>query len=297
MIPEPAAIGVRGFGFLAAARGALLPDDVAGAGRRFRKIGRFIKLALAGAEKAVERASPLELPKDRTGVFLGTGLGNLPDLIQFAESVFSKGELFPSPIQFASSVGNSGAFYIAQAFGLVGPVLAISQDELSFECALLNAEGLIRTGAIDFALVGGVDVFWPTVEDQRVRMGYAASWEGAVGEGSGWLLLERLSSRSVAVLESVVVGEREAVLARPAPADVVALNSRLACEPVPAALGAIARFDAGFGAFLSESAATVAAFLEGARPGTLLHSLSESRDGQVGSVRLRVLDSPSEEGP
>lgn len=286
-----AEIGVRGFGALAAPRGELLPDDVGPAGRRVRKIGRFIRLALAGAERAVERGGLRPLPRERTGVLLGTGLGNLPELIGFAESVFSGGEIFPSPIQFANSVGNSGAFYIAQAYDLVGPVLAISQDELSFECALLNAVGLMRTGALDYALVGGVDVFWPPVEDQRRRMGFAADDGLAVGEGTGWLLLERAGPGSLAVLERVWAGDPEAALAaareRPEGAR-LAVNSRLAREALPPGLERLERLDAGMGAFLTETAAAACLFLERARPGEALHSLSRTRDGQMGGFTLRM---------
>ncbi len=83
-------------------------------GRRFRRLGRFIQLALAGAVEAAY-AVKQKLPPERTGVFLATGLGNLSDLMPFSHAVFGDPGFHISAIQFANSVGNAGAFYIAQA--------------------------------------------------------------------------------------------------------------------------------------------------------------------------------------
>lgn len=295
------AIGARSAGLLAAPKGELLPDSLDAIflqelGRQWRKIGRFIKLAMIGAARAAHRFGPEPLPPGRTGVFLGTGLGNLPELLAFSESVFSEGELFPSPIQFANSLGNSGAFYIAQAFGLTGPVLAISQEEASFEGAVLNAEAMLVSGDIDLALVGGVDVFQPTAVDHLGRMGYPAGASLTMGEGSGWLLLERLSPRSIAQVELVEVGHAEDPAALLAAArGKVALNARLAPRAAELLPAGARRFDPGFGAFMTESAAIACAFIEDEScRGETLDSLSGTRDGCIGRLRLRRLDGRGE---
>ena len=111
-------------------------------GKRYRRMGRFMQLALTGAVEAAKK-SRLELPPSRTGVFLATGLGNISDLLPFSHAVFGDPGCHVSAIQFASSVGNAGAFFIAQALGLTGPVMAVSQDEVSFEAALMQACALI----------------------------------------------------------------------------------------------------------------------------------------------------------
>ena len=167
---------------------------------RFRKIGRFIKLALAGAAVAVKHAGLKELPARRTGIFLGTGLGNLADLVPFVISLYDGS--IPSPIQFANSVGNSGAFYVAQAYGVEGPVQAISQDEVSFEAAVVNAALLLEAGEIDLALVGGVDVFVAPLSDHLARIGRDAAElsEASLAEGAGFWVLSRKRSGSIAEL-------------------------------------------------------------------------------------------------
>jgi len=204
-------IGVRSWGSLLPESGGRLPDDLEPIstpliGRRFRKIGRFIKLALCGAITAVQR-SGLTLPKDRTAVVLGTGIGNSIDLAGFTEATLGgPTELFPSPIQFANGTGNAGAFYVAEALGLTGPVLAVSQDDVSFECALLAARDLLQAGDVDFALVGGVDVLFGTDAAQRERMRLPDELSVPLSEGSGWLLLERNGPDSKAALQHLSVG-------------------------------------------------------------------------------------------
>jgi hypothetical protein len=308
-------VGIVGWGFVAAGTGALLPEDLDPLyqpllGRRLRKVGRFIKLAVAGAVRAVERSGIGSFPASRTGVVLGTGLGNVPELVSFTEQVLG-GAGAPSPTQFANTVGNSAAFYVAQAYGLSGPALAVSQDEVSFEGALLSAVALFCAGDLDFALVGGVDVYWPEERSQRLRMGYAVGEEGppCLGEGSGWLVLERGSERPAATLEEVS-------LLRPAASDdtedlarrltrhpgraAVCLGARLAprareleaCLPAGASLVRTVQ-----GAFLSESAVHLCALLDGAAAGCdVLHTVSETREGLRGTVTVRRAPGGAEPG-
>ncbi len=229
-------------------------------GGKFRKIGRFIKLALSAAALTMKHAGLTKLPAARTGVFLGTGLGNLADLVPFVQSLYD-GQSIPSPIQFANSVGNSGAFYIAQAYALEGPVLAICQDEVSFEAAVLNAALLLRAGEIDFALVGGLDVFVPPAAEQRARLGLDVTDESIVlGEGAGCWLLSNVPDEGFAQLLDVTLKQGSPVPQRPAPHGIFPTASA---------------FDAG--AFVVSDAA----------PGTLYQSSASTREGLVGSVTVR----------
>ena len=263
---------------------------------KFRKIGRFIKLALTGASLAMKHAGVTALPPRRTGVFLGTGLGNLADLVPFVKSLYD-GESIPSPIQFANSVGNSGAFYIAQAYQLEGPVLAICQDEVSFEAAVANASLLLHAGEIDFALVGGLDVFVAPASEQLARLGYDASDTSIpLGEGVGFWLLAREAGQGVAQLLDVSVKQL-------APAD--ALKTALRFEG-PRALFLSDRLRAGQaqllaslgpgaelvertpGTFPTQAAFAGGSFAAGsARPGALYHSLSATREGLLGCLTVR----------
>ncbi len=106
----------------------------------------------------------------KIGIFLATGLGNIDEILPFITQVFKHDGGFPSPNQFANSVSNAAAFFLARVCDVKGVVLTISQEELSFESALWLAQSYLASGEIDLALVGGCDVFTPTIEDYRERM-------------------------------------------------------------------------------------------------------------------------------
>ncbi len=261
---------------------------------QFRKIGRFIKLALTGAALAMRHAGRVKLPPRRTGVFLGTGLGNLADLIPFVHSLYD-GQSIPSPIQFANSVGNSGAFYIAQAYALEGPVLAICQDEVSFEAALMNGLALLHADEIDYALVGGVDVFVPPASDQLARLGREDE-SIPLGEGVGFWLLSRESGQGFAQLleASLTHCAPDAELRRAALTyegtrtlflsdGLRPHQTRLLESLAPATLA-----PSSPGIFPTQSAFAAGAFAAGnSPPGALYHSLSLTREGLVGAITAR----------
>jgi len=289
------AVGVRAWGSVLPEPGGRLPEDLEPIsspllGRRFRKIGRFIKLALCGAARAVQSAG-LVPPPDRTAVVFGTGIGNSIDMAGFCEATLGgPTELFPSPIQFANAIGNSGAFYVAEAFQLTGPVIALSQEDVSFECALLAARDLLLSFDADFALVGGADVYFGEEGAQRERMKLPGELQVAFSEGSGWLLLERLGPESKARLEHVFVGEAEPAQAlRQAGGGPCALSVAARLEPraeelvaqVPQAVRLPSR-----GAWPTEHAGQLCRLLDRADGPAVFQSVSATQDGFVGATRF-----------
>ncbi|MBP1711478.1 MAG: Beta-ketoacyl synthase, partial [Deltaproteobacteria bacterium] len=160
-------------------------------GQPMRRAGRFIKLVCLGALACLNRVPPEELKEKKVGIFLATGLGNIDEILPFITQVFKHDGGFPSPNQFANSVSNAAAFFLARASEIKGIVLTISQEELSFESALWLAQSYLESGELDLALVGGCDVFTPSVEDYRQRMNLNPGHyrNAPMGEGSSWLLL------------------------------------------------------------------------------------------------------------
>ncbi len=163
-------------------------------GRGFRRIGSYVKLGQVGAQACLAAAAPP--PGARVGVFLGTGLGNTEISVPLAEGILHAVRPWCSPMAFAGSVGNAASFYVARSLGVDGPNATVSQEELSFEAALLEAvlalrEGGGNDGGIDYALVGGVDVREVGREgEHRARLD-AEGLDGTPAAGSGWLLLGR----------------------------------------------------------------------------------------------------------
>jgi len=160
-------------------------------GQPMRRAGRFIKMVCAGAMACLKEVPPAALKNKRTGIFLATGLGNGDEILPFVTQVFKHDGGFPSPNQFANSVSNAAAFFLARASDLRGVILTVSDEELSFESALWLAQSYLESGEIDLALVGGCDVYTPTVEEYRERMNTspATCRDLPIGEGSSWLLL------------------------------------------------------------------------------------------------------------
>lgn len=238
-------------------------------GKRFRKLGRFMQLALTGAVEAAAK-SKLTLPPTRTGVFLATGLGNISDLMTFSHAVFGDPGYPLSAIQFANSVGNAGAFYIAQTLGLTGPVLAVSQDEVSFEAALLQAVTLIEAGDLEFALVGAVDVAMPNVKDHLARMGIAPDAPLNISEGSAWWVVGRSAADDFATLEAVSL-------------ETVSLEA----GSLEGAAGVSGTRDFDIGMHYARSGVMPTLFLGAARAGETYETTARTREGLTAKTRVR----------
>jgi hypothetical protein len=160
-------------------------------GQPLRRAGRFIKMVCCGALSCLKSVPPVAWKGRRIGIFLATGLGNVEEILPFITQVFKYEGGFPSPNQFANSVSNAAAFFLARICEIKGIVLTISQEELSFESALWLAQIYLESGEIDLALIGGCDVFTPAVDEYRERMNLTVANARSlpVGEGSSWLLL------------------------------------------------------------------------------------------------------------
>jgi hypothetical protein len=155
-------------------------------GRRFRRIGAFVKLAQVAAARCLTARPGLD--PSRAGLFIGTGLGNTADIVPLAEGVLHPSRPRCSPMSFAGCLGNAASFFVAQSTGCLGPNVTLSQEELSFEAALFDATLALRAGRVDLALVGGVDVISGSADEQRRRMN-AAEAPGRIVQGAAFLLL------------------------------------------------------------------------------------------------------------
>ena len=185
----------------------LNPDDLVQKimGQPMRRAGRFIKLVCCGALTCFQSVPKETFQGKKVGIFLATGLGNIDEILPFITQVFKHDGGYPSPNQFANSVSNAAAFFLARVCEVKGVVLTISQEELSFESALWLAQSYLAAGEIDLALVGGCDVFTPTIDDYRERMNLQpGNYRAApMGEGSSWLLLGGNGEKKIGNILSV----------------------------------------------------------------------------------------------
>ncbi len=162
-------------------------------GKKFRRVGAYVQTAQLGAALALDSASdalgapPAELGADLMVVF-GTGLANLATIVPLIEAIHHPTSPRCSPLSFARSVANAGAFYVAQAFELTGPNTTVSQEELSFEAAMQEAWLALSLGEARFALVAGLDVRYADDAAQRIRIG-AESIPGEIAAGAAFVVL------------------------------------------------------------------------------------------------------------
>jgi hypothetical protein len=179
-------------------------------GQPMRRAGRFIKMVACGGLACLQRVSLYYLKGKKTGIFLATGLGNVDEIMPFITEVFKHGGGFPSPNQFANSVSNAAAFVLARICEVTGTVLTISQEELSFESALWLAQSYLESGEIELALVGGCDIFTPTIEEYRERVNLTPdnSRKMPMGEGSSWLLLGKDEEKNIGDIIAVDFGNK-----------------------------------------------------------------------------------------
>jgi hypothetical protein len=159
-------------------------------GRTFRRTSRYVKLAQVGAAACMERFHVPGVDPARVGVFLGSGLGNTADIVPLSEGVLRLDRPWASPMAFAGSVGNAASFHVARMLGFTGPNVTVSQEELSFEGALVEAGLALDEHRVDHALVGGVDVRTGTDDQQRQRID-AEDVPGPIAEGAVFLLVAR----------------------------------------------------------------------------------------------------------
>jgi hypothetical protein len=170
---------------------AAVTGDVAAAhkerfGRAFRRIGRYVKLAQLGGAACAGDLEPAL--RREMGIYLGTGIGNAADIVPLAQGILDPVRPRTSPMAFAGCVGNAAAFFVARALDVFGPNVTVSQEELSFEGALMEGVLALRSGRVRHALVGGVTVLSGDGATQRSRID-ALDVVGEVGEGAAFLLL------------------------------------------------------------------------------------------------------------
>lgn len=171
--------------------------------RRVKFLGRASQMAISSSLMALEDAglSSKSLPKSRTGVIIGTTIGEKPleELVQ----TWVKGGMKSIDAQriLQASVNNISA-NTAINFKAMGQNYVFSTACAAGNYAIGYGSDLIRNGSLDYCLSGGSDSFFYVAFVGFQRL-YAMAPEKCqpfdknrkgmmLGEGAGILLLERL---------------------------------------------------------------------------------------------------------
>lgn len=178
-----------------------------------RKMDRFIQFAVAAAQMAVEDSSiPLQsLDSDRTGVYVGSGIGGIGSIEETHKVFLEKGPGRVSPFFLISTIINEAAGQISIMYRARGPNSATATACSTGTHAIGDSCRIIARGDADIMLAGGAEApitplgvagfcamrALSTRNDapEKASRPFDAQRDGfVVGEGAGIVMLEELDS-------------------------------------------------------------------------------------------------------
>jgi len=178
-----------------------------------RKMDLFIQLALAAAALAVEDAAidPALLEGDRTGVYIGSGIGGLATIEESHKTLLERGPDRVSPFFLVSIIINEAAGYVSIKYRSRGPNSATATACATSTHSIGDSYRMIVRGEADRMLAGGAEApvtplgvagfcalrALSTRNDEPTRASrpFDARRDGFVmSEGAGILLLEELGA-------------------------------------------------------------------------------------------------------
>jgi 3-oxoacyl-[acyl-carrier-protein] synthase II len=195
--------------------------------KELKKTGRFIQLALAGADSAMRMSGLQITPEvhDAVGVYIGTGIGGM-DVIEREHNKFLEGGPGRiSPFFIPASISNLASGHISIRYGARGPNSATATACSASAHAVGDSFRLIQRGDAEAMICGGSEA-----AVTRMGIGGFASMKAlstrnddpggssrpfdagrdgfVVGEGAGVLILESLdlAERRGAKIVAEVVG-------------------------------------------------------------------------------------------
>jgi len=171
-----------GLGLLTRFDATDLPSQVAGEvdgfdpierlGRKApKRLGRFMQFALVAADEAMADAGfdveaqlqggaaegdgwPVH---ERLGVYIGSGIGGFPEIVDHAERLASEGPARISPLFIPRSLINLAAGQVAIRLGARGPSLCVATACAVGNHAIGEAFRTIRLGEADVVVAGGTE--------------------------------------------------------------------------------------------------------------------------------------------
>ncbi|MGB6341070.1 MAG: beta-ketoacyl-ACP synthase II [Candidatus Aminicenantaceae bacterium] len=176
-----------------------------------RKMDPFIQYAVAAAELAVKDSAldPACLHGERTGVYVGSGIGGIEAITKNALTLFEKGPGRVSPFFLISSIINEAAGVISIKYKARGPNLANATACATSTHSIGDSSRMVSRGDVDIMIAGGAEAPVTPLgisgftsmralslrndEPQRASRPFDAERDGfVIAEGAGILILEEL---------------------------------------------------------------------------------------------------------
>ena len=191
-----------------------------------KKTGRFIQLALAAADFAMQQAALTVTPEiaDSTGVYIGSGIGGF-DVIEREHSKYLAGGPGKiSPFFIPATIVNLASGHVSIRYGAKGPNSATATACSASAHAIGDAFKIIQRGAADIMITGGTEAAITPMsvggfaamralttrndDPEHASRPFDADRDGfIVGEGAGVVILEALEvaqKRGANILAEIV---------------------------------------------------------------------------------------------
>ena len=167
-----------------------------------RRSDRSTQFAIAASQMALSQAGELTADLDRSGVFIGTGIGGIETLEEQIGVLLEKGARRVSPFLVPMMMPNAASAAVSMKYGFKGPAENTCTACAAGTHAIINAARLIASDRCDVVIAGGTESAFTGSSIAGFTNMTAFSSEGisrpfdvdrdgfVMGEGAGILLLE-----------------------------------------------------------------------------------------------------------
>ena len=143
-----------------------------------RRMSHIIKMGVAAAKISLQQAGFENID----AIITGTGLGCFEDTDKFLKTLIENNEQLLTPTSFIQSTHNTVAGQIALLIKCHSYNFTYTQQGLSFESALVDAEMFLNENKNSSILVGGLDEAIQPYYDLLVKAGYIKKQEDIITE-------------------------------------------------------------------------------------------------------------------
>jgi 3-oxoacyl-[acyl-carrier-protein] synthase II len=191
-----------------------------------RKMARFIHLAIAATQEAMEQSGLVITPEneERVGVFIGSGIGGFEVIEREYSNLVAGGPRKISPFFIPSTIINMAAGQVSIRYGAKGPISATATACATSANSIGDSFKMIQHGDADAMIAGGSEAAVTQLsvggfaamralstrndDPQAASRPFDKDRDGFVlGEGAGILILEELEfakARGAKILGEII---------------------------------------------------------------------------------------------
>lgn len=138
---------------------------------QYRLMDRVSQFAVVAARRAIADAQCklTDIERERTGVFLGTGMGGTLSMDEGYQTLYAEQSDRIKPMMILKGMHNAPAAWIGIEHGLLGPNMTYSTACSSSSVAIGEAWLRVACGALDVAIAGG--------SEAPLSLGSLKAWE------------------------------------------------------------------------------------------------------------------------